>query len=288
MDKNFKLALSSSVYPFGDELFESFASNGIEAIEVSRSAKDYENLDYAALRELADRHGVELWSFHLPFDPFSKLDISHPDIAEGAIVLMKEYIDKATAIGIKRFVIHPSGEPIEEADRPRRMERSKKSLNELAEYAYERGAVIAVEDLPRTCLGRNSSDILELISANDKLRVCFDTNHLLNEDIGEFIKRVGDKIVTTHFSDYDFINERHWLPGEGQIDWVALVSGLEEVGYKGCILYELGFGAPWSIDRPRDLTCADFNRNFQELTEKKPLTVIGTPKAKLGMWKVEE
>ncbi len=288
MNKNFRLALSSGVYPFGDELFEQFASNKIEAIEVSRSAKDYENLDYAALKELADRHGVELWSFHLPFDPFSKLDISHPDIAEGAIMLMKEYIDKATAIGIKRFVIHPSGEPIADEDRAVRLERSKRSLSELADYADAHGALIAVEDLPRTCLGRNSEEIAQLLSANDKLRVCFDTNHLLSEDIGEFIKRVGDKIVTTHFSDYDFINERHWLPGEGKIDWVALVSRLEDVGYNGYILYELGFSAPWSIDRPRDLTCADFYRNFCELVEKKPLTAIGTPKAKLGMWKVEE
>ena len=48
--------------------------------------------------------------------------------------------------------------------------------------AQQLGQVIAVEDLPRTCLGRESSEMLELISVNDKLRVCFDTNHLLQKD----------------------------------------------------------------------------------------------------------
>ena len=58
---------------------------------------------------------------------------------------------------------------------------------------------------------------MELISADDRLRVCFDTNHLLKESIIDFIYNVGDKIITTHVSDYARENERHWLPGEGVI-----------------------------------------------------------------------
>ena len=101
------------------------------------------------------------------------------------------------------------------------------------------GAVIAVEDLPRTCLGNTSDDIRKLISVNDKLRVCFDTNHLLEEDNIEFMKKLADKIITLHISDYDFLNERHWLPGEGKLDWAAMFSTLKEIGYNGVWMYEI-------------------------------------------------
>ncbi len=141
-----------------------------------------------------------------------------------------------------------------------------------------------MEDLPRTCLGRDSKDILNLLSADPNLRVCFDTNHLLSENPVDFIKAVGDKIITLHVSDYDNIYERHWLPGEGIIDWQALVEALKEVGYKAPWTYEIGFQAPWSIVRDRNLTCDDFVRNANEILGGKPITVFSTPKPNIGMW----
>ena len=164
------------------------------------------------------------------------------------------------------------------------MDCAKEHLCTLAELAKAEGATICVEDLPRTCLGSCSAEIKELISANDALRVVFDTNHLLSEDIKTFIREVGDKIVSTHISDYDYANERHWLCGEGDVDWQELYSTLKEAGYAGAWLYELGFDSPSSITRERALTCKDFVRNATEIFENKPITVFGKRKPNLGMW----
>jgi len=122
-----------------------------------------------------------------------------------------------------------------------------------------------------------------LLSTNDKLRACFDTNHLLNEKVTDFIKNVGDKIITTHISDYDFVNERHWLPGEGDIDWLELAKALEEINYNGVWLYELGLYPPKSIVR-RNLKYEDlYNNAFEILNNKKP-TPIGKRIDNLGFW----
>ena len=43
-------------------------------------------------------------------------------------------------------------------------------------------------------------------------------------------------------SDYDRKNERHWLPGEGVIDWTELLSALVESGYEGPFIYEASKG----------------------------------------------
>ncbi len=290
MSLSCKLALSIGIgtVPLTDELFASLREANIEAIELSAGKDLYKDFDFAGVAGLAAAYNITLWSLHLPFVPFHEIDISRPDLSAHTVALFEGYIKKASEVGIKTFVVHPSGEPIEEADRSARLACAKESLRQLADFAAELGCVIAVEDLPRTCLGRDSGDMLSLLSADKRLRVCFDTNHLLQEDNVDFIREVGDRIVTTHISDYDYINERHWLPGEGKTDWTALTAALEQAGYDGYWLYEVGFDTPWSIDRPRKLTCMDFKRNFDELMAGKAPTPTGTPKQNLGMWRVNE
>lgn len=74
------------------------------------------------------------------------------------------------------------------------------------------------------------------------MKICFDTNHLLSEDIVHFVEACGDRIATIHVSDYDRVDERHWLPGKGKIDWPALYGALMKAGYKGAFMYELKRG----------------------------------------------
>lgn len=267
------------------ELFAAYREAGLDAMEISLKWNRYGELDYEELSALSGEFGIELWSFHLPFSPFDKLDISKPSLAADSVSYLSSLIEKATSIGIARIVIHASGEPIAEEEREERMACAKRSLATLAELASSRGATLAVEDLPRTCLGRDSDDILELLGAHPSLRVCYDTNHLLSEDAETFIARVGDRIVTTHVSDYDFKNERHWLPGEGDVKWQSILASLRDASYEGVWMYELGLAAPATIERPRDLTYEDFVRNARELFDGSEPTVIGTRVEGLEGWK---
>ena len=139
------------------------------------------------------------------------------------------------------------------------------SLDRLAEMAFAEGVTIAVEDLPRTCLGNTADEIAEIISVNDKLRVCFDTNHLLKDNNVNFMRTLGDKIITVHISDYDFINERHWLPGEGKVDWKDFMTEFNNIGYDGVWMYELGLECPPTIVRDRNLTFVDFYQNANSI-----------------------
>lgn len=280
----YKIGLSTCGSLPSEELFEACGKAGIACVEISPAAEDYDKLDYAGIKKWAKQSGLALWSYHLPFCPFEKIEISTKNSSAQTIEYFKELIRKGTDIGIDKFVIHPSGEPIEENDRAERMKWAKDSLHTLAEFADQNGARIAVEDLPRTCLGRNSKEILELLEAHEKLCVCFDTNHLLSEDPVEFVHEVGARIATLHVSDYDFVNERHWLPGEGKLDWQALLAALKETGYAGAFMYELRFTCPNTILRDRDLTCEDIVRNAGELFAGQTPTVFSKPKENLGYW----
>lgn len=282
----YKLGLSSCGFELNEANFKALNENKIDYIEVSMAYDKYADIDYKNIKELAEKYNVGLWSYHLPFLPFSEVNIASLEsfVRENTIKYFTELILKASNIGIDKFVIHPSGEPIPNSERQEHIKFAKQSLNELSEIAAKCGAVIAVEDLPRTCLGKNSDEILDLISANNKLRVCFDTNHLLGEDNINFMKKVAEKIVTVHISDYDFLNERHWLPGEGKLNWNEMYNTFKEIGYNGAWMYEVRLESPKSIIRDRNLEFADFYNNANEIFLNKTPTAVGTPKPNLGKW----
>ncbi len=257
-----------------EEMFREYSEAKISSLELSFSHMDG-IFDFKEMKRLADKWGLELWSYHLPFLPFDRIDISNPELADFTVELLSGLIKRAAEeADIHRVVIHPSGEPIDESERPMRIACAKRSLKRLSEAAKSVGTTVAVEELPRTCLGRNSDELLEMISADDSLRVCFDTNHLLTERGVDFVKRLADKIVTIHVSDYDLGDERHYLPGEGMIDWQQLIKALSDAGYNGPWLYEVGRGATNKIVRSRDLVPEDYSRNARELFENKDITLL--------------
>ncbi len=282
-----QVGLSIGINLYNDESFSGLAESGIKNVEISPQYNEYPLIDYKELKRLSQSFGVNLWSYHLPFSTVNEFDIAstNEELRKKSVDYWCELIKKGADIGIDKFVAHPSSEPKSEGkDREEEIKKSMESLSKLAEIADRCGAVIAVEDLPRSCLCHTADELLKIISADERLRICFDTNHLLSDTNENFIKKCAGKIATVHISDYDFVNERHWLCGEGKIDWQKLYKGLIDSGYNGVWLYEIRLKTPKTIIRDRDLSFDDFVRNANEIFENKPLTVLGRQKENLGMW----
>lgn len=186
----------------------------------------------------ANELGIEVWSAHIPFG--TDWDPSSEDTRVREIVIRK--VSDMFAIlhewGIRTAVFHPSWEPVLPEERERRLELCKTTLNVLGNMASELGIRLAVECLPRTCIGNRASEIEYLVANHPGLGICCDVNHLFQERPQQFIDRVGSRIVTTHISDNDGIDEKHWLPGDGVIHWREVISSLTSAGYTGPFMYE--------------------------------------------------
>jgi len=244
-----------------EAFLKSYALAGIRYTEVSMNQESLDKTYFPKNPELYGeyciRTGMTPWSFHLPFS--AEVDISRTDYkGKDSVELDKSCIRLAARAGMKVAVIHPSSEPIADADRHERLKTSRSALRELGAFSEQMGIHLAVEDLPRTCLGRNSTDMQYLLEDHDDLYVCFDTNHLLMEDNVHFIRAMGRKIVTLHISDYDFVDERHLMPLKGKNDWKAILTALEETGYRGPFLYEVS-------GRDNELTHESFKENHLKL-----------------------
>ncbi len=273
------LGLSCGRYPT-EEIFAGLAEAGIEVMELvlhddddsARILADGENI-----RRMAQRYGVCLRSLHLPFGMQTvNLGLADAEERERTLALFLAQIRGAAGLGCAYAVVH-SGIPLPQSERAQCMEYAKECLAVLQTEASRLGITVMVENLLPSCLGKNSTEILELLSAHPDLRVCFDTNHLFGETHHDFLVAVGAKLVGVHLSDYDLLDERHWMPGEGKIDWPQIMDDLLAVGYDGPLLYEVNaWRTPKTIAR-RALTFADFRENHAMLLAgKKPLP-IGKP-----------
>lgn len=236
------LGTSTALFRGGltEEYIDEAKAAGIECFEFVAKADDPQSEErYDALAAKASELGMSVWSVHLPFG--RERDISSTDAAIRETWIQKNIaiMERAVGWGVKKAILHPSYEPIADEDRPQRMRHATDSLRVLGEAAEALGIQIAVECLPRTCLGNTSDEILELISAHPSLGVCCDVNHLLKETPQEFIDAVGSRIVSLHISDYDGLDEKHWVPGRGVIDWNAVLSALARAGYEGPFMFEV-------------------------------------------------
>lgn len=77
------------------------------------------------------------------------------------------------------------------------------------------------------------------------------------------IRHFKEKIVTMHVSDCDLLDERHWMPGKGAVDFGSIIRALRDVGYTGTWLYEVTFRLPPTSNHP--LLLSDFAENAEGL-----------------------
>lgn len=251
--QNWKVGTSYNVK--NEATLEQIKEAGLDCIELVLHGKGWDtgfeqlSTQFAAVVKEAERVGLEIWSVHLPYG--HDWDVSCPDPIkrEQIITSLSSILQLADGWGAGRAILHPSYEPIPAEERQERLALCRDGLHELAQRSNGLNVKIAVECLPRTCLGNTSEEILYLIEPTPELIVCCDVNHLLLETAPEFINKVGPRIGTVHMSDYDGIDERHWMPGKGVTDWKSVIRSLADQGYEGPFLFEVRNPSPSELKR---------------------------------------
>jgi sugar phosphate isomerase/epimerase len=218
--------------------------NGFDYIEVAlnqcyRGVPENEIIPCInALKEKLDSAGLKVWSIHLPFS--RTLDISVLDDAqrEKNVKSIAKMIELSAIFKPSRLVLHPSSEPIADSIREQRIANCIESISILRKYAEKTGAQLCMENLPRTCLGNTPEELLRIIADYPEVGICFDTNHYLQGAPLHFVQVAGHRITTLHVSDYDG-DERHWIPGDGNIQWGELLYAIRKAGYNGVFMFEV-------------------------------------------------
>jgi len=240
--------------PVDGALLRALQESEVATLELYPPLFTEENLAArTALRVAMLTKGIRAATVHARFG--GKIDVSSLDdgIRAQGLAAWREAMDMAVEFDAGMVVVHPSAEPIADDEREARSARSVQMLESLADDARERGLRLAVELLPRTCLGHSAPELLRLLDGLDPaiFGACLDVNHLMDrpDTVPDAVRELGSRLFTLHLSDYDGIDEKHWPPGQGVIDWVALMQALRDIGYAGPFNYEANFPGETPAER---------------------------------------
>ena len=224
---------------------------------------DYDGEVRTAFIKMLQRTGKRVFSYHVPFKKID--DIADPDevVRLRAMSRLRAHIHEASRLEAKLLIIHPSTEPIDQTKRDVYISQLRKSMLEIEGELNLHDMKIALEFLPRLCMGNSLDDMNKMLDGmSDRFGVCLDVNHIMDQypKIPEIIRSLDKKLFTLHICDYDGVDERHWMPFKGVIDFKALLKALSDIGYTGPFNYET---SRFNAEPPECLSAIE--ANFQQM-----------------------
>ena len=224
-------------YP-GEQAADRLAGLRVEALDMAfdywtEPGSPFLGEEYRAwasgLRERAEKNGVPYTHSHAPGEA-------------GENPIVGRSIEAAGILGARYMVLHPvwrvNGEIIEDAETFIR--KNVSALEPWLETAERAGVVILSENL----LWGASKDPRNIASLVREVNSpyfgwCFDTGHANCFGIRpEILAECAVVPQSLHMQDNQGDGwDAHLIPGEGTIDWDALIRTLREIGYAGdCVL----------------------------------------------------
>lgn len=204
------------------------------------------------------KKSINFTSLHLPFywdaeRPTQTFDVERRICAQR----LANCIEFFAPLGMKHLTLH-AGSPCAGSTREQAVESVRDVVKYLVPYAQKVGAKLNVEVCPRTSTGKTPDEMLAIMDGMpDCVGVCFDVNHA-NEhyaEVPEWIAKLGKRINTFHISDCDELDECHWVPGVGVLDWQAIMDAINALDHDCLLIYEVsqdGYKAPAFENREAD------------------------------------
>jgi sugar phosphate isomerase/epimerase len=234
-----------------EEVLPAIAASGFRIIEVATARSHIDLKDsgrFERVREQGTRLDLTVRSLHAPFGQGIDLTDADPGIRRLSLRHFREAADLLQCLGGDLYVIHPGGEDHNWIwEKEARLGRSVEGLTEIWQMCRERRLKLVVETPLPHLLGGSLHD-LEWILARIPVEgtgVCVDTSHTsLGGTLFHAIDRFSDRLVHIQASDNRGKHDDHLPPGDGILDWPAVMRSLEKAHYRGTFLFEVGGTGP--------------------------------------------
>lgn len=190
------------------------------------------------LSGLAEEHGITIDSLHAPYGPKHDISYSDSETRMASVCRIALAMAAAVELGAKTVILHlqswPTDARLQDADS---LLRSLEALVESAEIMQIR---LAAENLP----GKVANVFLHRALAefeSDYFGFCYDSSH---DQLGpgkpyEVLEEFANRLFAIHLSDNDGLEDRHWIPFTGIVDWERICYILHEVRYAYPLLLEV-------------------------------------------------
>ncbi|WP_042339215.1 sugar phosphate isomerase/epimerase family protein [Desulfosporosinus youngiae] len=166
-----------------------------------------------SMPQLVRDMGLIVENIHVPFNNSGELWSEQELERSRMIESHLHWLDACAKHKIPIMVMHLT----EDGNHPVPNTYGVESMLQLVKAAEKLGVTIAIENTQRS---DNVPYILDKIQS-EYLGFCYDSSHYFLTDKQDFhlLDNYGGRLVATHLSDNDGIKDRHWLPGQGIINW---------------------------------------------------------------------
>ncbi len=220
------------------------AKYGYDSIEISGEPEKY---DTKEVRGLLKEHGLRCWgSVSLMF---AGRDLIHADeaVRASSVQYLKDCVTMVKELEGHEMTIVPSqvGKVNAMAEPEVEWNWAVEGLKEVYDHSEKAGVLLALEPLNRfetNFLNRHDQALLLAEAVGPNCGICLDAFHINIEEANLYqaILNAGKKLVDFHVAD----NNR-MACGQGDYDWVRVLTTLKAAGYDGALTVE--FVAP--LDR---------------------------------------
>jgi sugar phosphate isomerase/epimerase len=196
--------------------------------------------DYSPWRELLECYSLEV-SVHAPFADLNIASMNER-IREESLAQIKEAIDAGYQLGARLVTVHSGRLSPHSMWFPEKAEElNLLAIEELAEYAQERGLLLCVENMPHY-EGALLSRVDELLGiagrfSRRELGITLDVGHAATcGDVLSYVEALNHRVVNIHLHDNRGSEDEHLAVGDGIINFEAVFSCLK--GYRGKYIIE--------------------------------------------------
>ncbi len=203
-----------------------------EAME--RNSLKFSNVNAFMMNAIND-HRQPFWypSFIEPDEGYRRVRIDH---TRRALSLCAE-------LGAPHITTEPGGPLAPGQSRSGAIDLFVEALKPLAQHAHDLGVLLLIEPEPELLVETTDQylEVVERLNA-PSIGLNFDVGHAycVAEDLPRAIARLAPHIRHYHFEDIASTREHHHLiPGQGAIDFVAVIEAIRATPYDGWLTVEL-------------------------------------------------
>lgn len=227
------------------------ARAGFKTVEVSTAPRHLDVGNAAQVEEAASllrSEGLRVHSLHAPFG--HDVNFTSPEEIQRrrALDTLIRAADALARMHGRLYVIHPGGEDQRWIwDRERRLELAVHGLGTLWQVCRERGLRLVVETPLPHLLGGQVEDFEWVLDRlpHEGTGVCLDTSHAaLGAGVATLVERFGSRLMHVQASDNCGATDDHLPPGEGVLDWRAVLGALRFARYQGAFMLEVSASGP--------------------------------------------
>ena len=209
------------VQPF-EERIKQIKESGYNYIMLWWENETYPNfIDRRNLINIVKSYDINLDNVHLPYNEINFLWAEGID-RRNKVDEIKRWMHECRECGAETVVLHvTSGNNI-------LLNKSfgYKSFNEIISEAEDIKLRVALEN---TEMLHYLKFIFREIKS-DYAGFCYDTSHdfINGQSCGDILDELKDRLFCVHLSDCDGIEDRHWIPGNGIVNWEKTIDMIRE------------------------------------------------------------